>query len=104
MPGLNQTGPLGRGPMTGRGMGRCVGRDVTGYAGYMSGFGCRRGFRGGWWHGGRFMASRFRTPPGQWVSGEESAEKHEMMVETLKGQIDTLAKRLDSLEKREPSS
>jgi len=23
MPGLNQTGPVGQGPMTGRGMGRC---------------------------------------------------------------------------------
>lgn len=24
MPGLNQTGPMGQGPMTGRGLGRCA--------------------------------------------------------------------------------
>ena len=24
MPGLNQTGPVGQGPLTGRGMGRCT--------------------------------------------------------------------------------
>lgn len=37
MPGRNGTGPMGAGPMTGRGFGYCPG---VGYA-------CRRGFRSG---------------------------------------------------------
>jgi hypothetical protein len=48
MPGYDRTGPMGAGPMTGRGMGRCAS-----YPG--SGFGMGRGFRRG-----RF----FRGPSG----------------------------------------
>ena len=29
MPGLNQTGPMGQGPMTGRRMGRCTNLDAN---------------------------------------------------------------------------
>lgn len=30
MPGFNQTGPMGQGPMTGRRMGRCTAQEATG--------------------------------------------------------------------------
>jgi hypothetical protein len=43
MPGGDRTGPMGTGPMTGRGAGICAGYDVPGYdvPGYLnSGFGC----------------------------------------------------------------
>jgi len=40
MPGFDQTGPMGQGPMTGRGMGRCAGAAP----GYGFGFGRGRGF------------------------------------------------------------
>jgi len=53
MPGFNQRGPQGLGPMTGRGQGRC-GNGNTAGAGYGTGFGagysgrgCGRGFSGG---------------------------------------------------------
>lgn len=49
MPGFNQRGPQGLGPMTGRGQGRCGNRNTTG-AGYDAGYGgrgCGRGFGGG---------------------------------------------------------
>ncbi len=39
MPRLNGTGPMGEGPMTGRGMGRC-GNGM----GMRLGYGCRNGF------------------------------------------------------------
>jgi len=41
MPGQDQTGPSGQGPMTGRGLGRC-GRGLR--QGFNRGFGFRRGF------------------------------------------------------------
>ena len=53
MPGFNQRGPQGLGPMTGRGQGGCGNRNTAG-AGYGTGFGagysgrgCGRGFAGG---------------------------------------------------------
>lgn len=53
MPGFNQRGPQGLGPMTGRGQGVCSNRNTAG-AGYGAGFGagyggrgCGRGFGGG---------------------------------------------------------
>jgi hypothetical protein len=62
MPGGDRTGPMGAGPMTGRGMGYCGGSDAPGWAnwgpgrrlGAMRGFGLYgrgprgRGMRGGW--------------------------------------------------------
>ena len=47
MPGLDQTGPLGQGPFTGRGLGYCTGYNDPGYAnpgsrGFGRGFGWRR--------------------------------------------------------------
>lgn len=53
MPGINGTGPMGMGPMTGRGMGRCNGSfsfaGGRGNIGRGRGFGCNfgRGFRRG---------------------------------------------------------
>ena len=55
MPGGDRTGPLGAGPMTGRGVGICAGYDVPGYMnpsfgrgfGYGRGRGFGRGFQGG---------------------------------------------------------
>ena len=52
MPGFNRTGPMGAGPMTGWGRGRCNPRNRGtlpdyGGAGYGRGLGLRRGFGGG---------------------------------------------------------
>lgn len=51
MPGGNGTGPLGQGPMTGRGAGYCAGFGMPGYANRGFGYGMGRGFGRG---GGRF--------------------------------------------------
>lgn len=51
MPGRDGTGPMGRGAMSGRGLGVCNGTNVVRYGaglgrglGMGLGFGCRRGF------------------------------------------------------------
>lgn len=46
MPRGDGTGPMGLGPVTGRGMGRCIARGAAGIGvGLGLGLGCRRGFR-----------------------------------------------------------
>ena len=51
MPGRDGTGPMGRGAMSGRGLGACNGTNTVRYGaglgcglGMRLGFGCRRGF------------------------------------------------------------
>lgn len=46
MPGRNGNGPMGEGPMTGRGRGCCGGRNATEGAGKGGGRGHRHGARG----------------------------------------------------------
>ncbi len=51
MPGGDGTGPMGAGPMTGRGMGYCAVRAGFGFMnriGFGRGWGCGRGFGMGW--------------------------------------------------------
>jgi len=72
MPGGDRTGPLGAGPMTGRGAGYCAGYPVPGYANPIGGrgwFGRGRG-RGwygrgrGWrrWHGPGWAPNAYADP------------------------------------------
>jgi len=51
MPGGDKTGPLGAGPMTGRGAGFCAGYDVPGYMNPSFGRGFGRGRGGGFGRG-----------------------------------------------------
>ena len=49
MPGGDKTGPLGKGPMSGRGLGFCKGNEEPGFiAPNRFGFGRGRGWRFGW--------------------------------------------------------
>ena len=57
MPRGDRTGPLGQGPMTGRGMGICSGNEFAGNTSGVYGRGLARGFRGGQGRRGGF--SRF---------------------------------------------
>ena len=81
MPRGDGTGPMGRGPMSGRGMGFCVRAFESGEASYIGG-GIRRGFRR--WLGGGCSAVPF-TP--------------ETYKELLENQKDNLQKRIGSIEK-----
>jgi len=65
MPGGNRTGPMGQGPMTGRGAGYCAGHSASGFvnpppsmgADRGRGGGGRRGGCGGWRHRHRYYAT-----------------------------------------------
>lgn len=56
MPGGDRTGPLGMGPMTGRGAGYCAGYSAPGYMNSVGGGGLGLGFGRG---GGRGRRNRF---------------------------------------------
>jgi hypothetical protein len=72
MPGGDRTGPLGQGPMTGRGAGYCAGYSMPGYANPFVGrgwFGWGRGFgRGRGWFG-RGGGRGWRHWYGPWNQG-----------------------------------
>ena len=113
MPGYNQTGPSGRGPMTGRGRGFCrTDRPVdetaiADNAGVYGGMGFGRGFRRG---PGAEMRGYMGRGPGRrraaWL--DAYPEETHVTVEMLKGQaesikhaLDTINQRLSKLEKSE---
>lgn len=91
MPGFNQRGPQGLGPMTGRGQGRCGNRNIAGN-GYGTGFsagyggrGCARGFGGGRGMGrgmGRGFGPAAASVPGT-VSETALQDRARMLEEEL---------------------
>ncbi len=90
MPRGDGTGPMGQGPMTGRGTGRCAGNNVGGY-----GFGRQRFGRGlgfGFGMGNSFNQSE----------NAEASEKNwiENVINALKNQLSALEKRKKDLEDR----
>jgi len=112
MPGLDGTGPMGAGPMTGGARGLCN-PSGTAYAGPV--FGRGRGFRGGFGPGfgqgrgyGRGFGRRGAYPPaGGWYGpaynapyGSPYAMKPEDGVNMLKGEADAVKSELDAINKR----
>jgi len=73
MPGFDQTGPRGMGPLTGRGMGACGG-----------GFGCGRGLGRGY---GRFAGRAYLTNTEEVEGLEEEAKYLEADLKALKEKI-----------------
>jgi len=73
MPRLDQTGPAGAGPMSGRGMGSCSG-------GMRQGFGCSRGQ-------GRFAGRTYLSKTEEVEDLEDEAKNLEADLKALKGKI-----------------
>jgi len=123
MPRGDRTGPMGMGPMTGRGRGYCAGYDLPGYADPMPGrgfgFGRGGGWGGGWRHRHWYHATgapgwaRYAGPPA-WASppawpydpyayveppsrGQEG-EALRAQAEWLREQLDVINRRIDQLE------
>ncbi len=120
MPAGDRTGPMGQGPMTGRGAGYCSGFGAPGYANPMPG----RGF-GGWgrgyggWGGRGFGRGRgwrwqhwsydpeWGPPPwtyeyGPYTAPPTPAQEVEYLrtqAEWLKEQLDAITARIEELEK-----
>lgn len=102
MPKRDKTGPMGMGPMSGRGAGHCAGSAFPGYADRTrpaEGSGCGCGFRHG--HHRRFFAAG--SPgwgsfghPGH-MGADDAADDEEAL---LKYQAEVLENRLRQVKKR----
>ena len=112
MPRGDGTGPMGMGPMTGRGAGFCGGRGIAGFAS-SPGLGLGRGRRGrGGGYGRRNMfyatgltgwqraAMGVSAPSAAAVAPTAEAEKQflETQVGAMQSQLDEVKKRLAELE------
>jgi hypothetical protein len=120
MPGLNRTGPMGAGPMTGGGRGLCnpatagSARAFSGVYGYGGGLGLRRGFRGGGGYGrgagmgrgygrGYGMGYGWYPPAMGPAFSYPAADEMEMLraeADYLKQSLDAIKARMDELEKK----
>ena len=109
MPGGDRTGPMGRGPMTGRAAGLCAGYPYPGYTtpGYGQGFGRGRGQgvgRGFWGRGRRFWYRGNNDVPFNQPSTEEEKVYLENLVKNLEDELKAIKDKLQDLskEKKEP--
>ena len=114
MPRGDRTGPVGMGPMRGRGVGYCAGFDVPGFVnripGQGFGAGCRwtRGINwrggGGWrnmfWAKGLPGWLRAGWHPGSGGKADPAFEKQSLKNQEtlLQSQLDAIRKRLSELE------
>src|SRR4030042_3770880 len=118
MPRGDATGPMGMGPMTGRGAGYCAGNNMPGYLNNAGGRGCGMGFGRGFGFGGRggrgggfgwrnrFFATG--VPGFAWFGGtaapyqnlDPETEKQALnyQAEALQSEMDVIKKRLGDLE------
>ena len=105
MPGFNQTGPEGMGPMTGRGRGRCTtsrpayGRGVSENVGFGRNMGLGRGFRGGFRSDMRGYRGR-RPFYNRNAAVTANMENEFSEIEALQAQLDTMQQSLEALNNR----
>ena len=102
MPRGDGTGPMGMGPMTGRGAGFCAGFALPGYAnpiGYGFGFGRGRGFRRMFYATGLPGWARAQNAnEAYFASDADEKEFLKRQAKFLENQLDDVKKRLDELE------
>ncbi|MCU0821413.1 MAG: DUF5320 domain-containing protein [Spirochaetes bacterium] len=114
MPGGDGRGPLGQGPMTGRGAGLCAGYSAPGYANSgAGGRGCQRGWFGGFAGRGRGYRNQFLatgltgwmragmngfTPFGRRMKKEDEAKMLRDQLDFYKNAADEINKRIKELE------
>lgn len=112
MPGGDRTGPLGQGPMTGRGLGFCSGNNTPGYStpgffrrfgrGFGRGFGRRFWRRGqSYWGRGYYpnFQSDFYDNINPQAANEEEKIYLEQMIKGLEEEIKAIKERLQELSK-----
>jgi len=118
MPYGDGTGPMGRGPMTGRAAGYCAGYGLPGYASAIGGggMGARMGWGGGWGRGWRWRNWYYGAPdwaPLSYVpplgyapyamppTREQQAELLSTQAKALQQELDAINRRLEELEQTE---
>ncbi len=94
MPRGDRTGPDGRGPMTGRGLGYCAGFNSPGFT--KPGFGRGRGMA--WGRGFRFRAAQ--PIPAQQLTEKQEKQLLEQDKQAAKQDIDQLKQEMQEIEKR----
>ena len=119
MPAGDGTGPMGMGPMTGRGAGYCGGYDAPGWANAVPGRGWGLGWgrgsaRGGWGGGWRHRNWYYATGVPGWArfgnalawgndpyavapNREEETQLLQQQAEWLKQQLDAISQRIEEL-------
>ncbi|HZJ82525.1 MAG TPA: DUF5320 domain-containing protein [Clostridia bacterium] len=96
MPRMDRTGPMGRGPMTGRGFGVCNDAEPAAY-GRGRGFGLRRGFACGFGRGfGRGFGSR-RGFSDEAYDSRTDKDFLENQKEMLESRLEEISKELEDL-------
>ncbi len=106
MPRGDGTGPLGRGPMSGRGAGFCAGFGFPGYDNafpgrrFGMGFGRSRGFDGGRGRRNRFPGAgmRERGCPGNFRAGDAEKVYLARRADALQSELDLIRNRLAEME------
>lgn len=93
MPRGDGTGPMGLGPMSGRGAGFCAGFNMPGFANRGCGFGLGAGRRAGFRAAG---AGGWRGEPA--VTAEDDQKALRRQLDVLQGQLDAIKKRLGETE------
>ena len=83
MPGYDRSGPVGQGPMTGRGMGYCN-ADRPGNAARPLGLGLRRGWGCG---GGRGFRNRFFNVPVTESAQDDRIAQLQARIEDLQDEL-----------------
>lgn len=104
MPGSDRTGPVGRGPMTGRAAGFCAGYPSPGYS-QRFGRGWGRGMgRGFWGRGRRYWDREYFNPPINQLEPHEEKIYLENLIKNLENELQEVKNRLQELskEKKEP--
>lgn len=97
MPRGDRTGPLGGGPMTGRGAGWCGSDDRPGYANARAGFGAGCGGRGRGWRHMFYATGRPGRPRGGFAPPMPAAGPE---VADLEAEAGWLTDRLGAIRKR----
>ena len=119
LPGGDRTGPAGRGPMTGRGLGYCSGYPTPGYTrgpGMGFGRGWGRGRGRGYYRGGRYRDPYYEpyvlnpptyvpasplAKPDQITMLKQEKEYLESEMEGIKNALNDISKRIADMEKEE---
>ncbi len=96
MPFGNRTGPMGQGPMTGRGLGFCSGSPSPGYT--KPSFGRGRGFRN--WYRATGSNGWQRARMNRYPSPQQEKEMLAGEKEAIQSQIKALKEQMKELEEK----